>query len=116
MKVLLKQFWPTGIFLIYTVIVLAEVVVIFGVLEVKWAGERFFLNLGFWGDLLWYPIATAGVLAINPLVYGFGLVKCGGTFISLCFPSLAGTILNLIIILILVFLLNLFIVKVWMKL
>ena len=107
-----KLFWPTYIFWGYTIIVLLSVWILYGLKDLEWGQEgNFFESRGFVGLLLQYLVGSANLLAINPLILGLKLVNCGGSFFSLCLPSITGVVLNLLIFSVLIFILNLAIVK-----
>jgi len=111
-KELIRHYLPSLIFSLYVLVALAEIILFFGIMGLeRGSSDDFFSELGLLGGILWYPIGAAVLLAFNPLIYGLGLTSCGGSFIKLCIPSLAGTVLNLFIALILVFVTNFVVVK-----
>lgn len=107
-----KTFLPSLIFGLYVFFTLVVIWFLYSLKDLEWGQEgSFFEELGVVGLLLQYALGLANVLAINPVVIGLGLVDCGDSFLSLCFPTLYGVVFNLLFVAILIFVLNLVVVK-----
>ncbi len=107
---LLKQYWPTIIIAVFSLIVIIEILVFFVIGDFEWEhSNAFFSSIGFMGDVLRYPIFISEIGAMlifvlfpPKLLTALGLVGSG--WMSL--PTISGTIWGLVFYTLLVALIN----------
>ncbi|OGY97483.1 MAG: hypothetical protein A3A43_00575 [Candidatus Liptonbacteria bacterium RIFCSPLOWO2_01_FULL_56_20] len=107
-----KFYWPTFIFWAYALLIILIIFALYGLKGLEWGQEgSFFGDIGIFGLFIQYFLGLAGILAINPVIIGLGLVSCGDGFLSLCLPSMYGVIFNLLFLSFIIFIINYIVVK-----